>query len=316
MAVIDSNILDYEEYSDMPPLEDYDDTYNHNMPQDSTYDEEEDYNILGEPAFHMINQERFGFTSDNPVIAIKHTFNGRQHKYYYEWDPNTETPENLLIIQDLIYLASEQLKSFTNMFETETDSEPSDLFNGGFIFISDGSKPENGGICIDRVWNTTKIESNPNVYPFVQIMDMISSKILELISTQEIEEFDEEELEDIPVRLSELDYNECIKVIPSSQINKTQNSCCTICQDKFEDSDKCHVIDCGHAYHEDCLKQWLCHSCQIPTCPNCRHDSRECSNKKKESVFNFNFDSNFDIKNISFGEEFIEGEMFIFGTEN
>lgn len=297
--------------SEMPDLVSDDD-------EDSSYvrsDDEEHMN-LGEPSPYMLEQERYGFTEDIPVIALKHTFNGREFKYYYEWDPNTETPENLITIQSMIIATHDLQNQMPNIFiNTEEPSE----FNGGFIYISDGSKPENGGICFEHVWNNSEIETDTRLVSFLQIMDSFASKLLELISTQQVEEFDEEDLEDIPIRLSEDEYNEYIQIIPTSLINKSINSgctICTICQDKFTDSENCHVISCGHAYHEECLKHWLIKTCQRPTCPNCRHDSREMCENNKGNTFTFeSFDSNFDLKNFSFGTELTEDKIFVFGAQ-
>ena len=296
---------DMETDSEMPDL----------ISDDDSFDDEEHMN-LGEPGPFMLEQERYGFTEDTPVIAIKHTFNGREYKYYYEWDPDTETPENLITIQSMITQVRNLETQMPSIFCTSNLEESSNSFNGGFIFISDGSKPENGGICIERVWNNEKIESNTKLVEFLQIMDMLGSKIVELIATFQVEEFDEEDLEDIPVRLSEEEYKEYIQIIPASLINKEINSCCTICQDTFEDSEKCHVISCGHAYHEECLKHWLMKTCQRPTCPNCRHDARELCEKKRGFSFTFeNFNSNFNLSDVSFGQEHAEGKIFVFGAQ-
>ena len=42
---------------------------------------------------------------------------------------------------------------------------------------------------------------------------------------------------------------------------------CTICTDDIEPRHKAKQLDCGHTFHEECIKKWL-H--QQSTCPNCR----------------------------------------------
>ena len=44
---------------------------------------------------------------------------------------------------------------------------------------------------------------------------------------------------------------------------------CAVCQEQFEHGEDVCMLHCLHAYHKDCLSQWLQdHS----TCPNCRRN--------------------------------------------
>jgi len=44
---------------------------------------------------------------------------------------------------------------------------------------------------------------------------------------------------------------------------------CTICLSDFEAQEELRVLPCGHAFHCDCVDQWLTlHG----NCPNCRKD--------------------------------------------
>ena len=268
----------------------------------------------GAPSFNMLHQERYGFTSQNAVIAIKHIFNGRELYGYFEWDPDTETPENLMVISEIIMAATDVIE-ISDIFEESSDPNipVSDLENDGFIFISDGSPIENGGVLIDMVWNTRLIEISNNLVHFIHSMDNITDILSDLIATQvemdDLEEFDD--LEDIPIRLTDTEYKQVINVLSSSEI-KSEQSGCSICQDNFTGNEKCHVIECGHAYHGDCLKRWLCETCQIPTCPNCRYDSRENLEKKEKEKFSFTLDEEFDLKSINFWNGPTDG-LFVFG---
>ncbi|XP_022139551.1 probable E3 ubiquitin-protein ligase ZFP1 isoform X3 [Momordica charantia] len=47
--------------------------------------------------------------------------------------------------------------------------------------------------------------------------------------------------------------------------NEETNSC-TICLDVIEDGKKIGILDCGHYYHADCLKQWLLIKNVCPVC--------------------------------------------------
>ncbi|KMZ56707.1 hypothetical protein ZOSMA_92G00720 [Zostera marina] len=58
------------------------------------------------------------------------------------------------------------------------------------------------------------------------------------------------------------------KYLRKSQANSSQeNSSCSICQEQILKTETIVVLDCGHDYHFDCLKQWLLIQNK---CPNCR----------------------------------------------
>ncbi|XP_010542302.1 PREDICTED: E3 ubiquitin-protein ligase arkadia-C-like isoform X2 [Tarenaya hassleriana] len=41
---------------------------------------------------------------------------------------------------------------------------------------------------------------------------------------------------------------------------------CTICQENFNNQEKIGTLDCGHDYHAECLKKWLCIKNVCPIC--------------------------------------------------
>lgn len=45
---------------------------------------------------------------------------------------------------------------------------------------------------------------------------------------------------------------------------------CIICHDAFSDKQDCVVAKCGHAFDENCIRDWMTKS---PTCPTCRSPS-------------------------------------------
>ncbi|KMZ56389.1 hypothetical protein ZOSMA_96G00650 [Zostera marina] len=58
------------------------------------------------------------------------------------------------------------------------------------------------------------------------------------------------------------------KYLRKSQANSSQeNSSCSICQEQILQNETIVVLDCGHDYHFDCIKQWLLIQNK---CPNCR----------------------------------------------
>lgn len=52
------------------------------------------------------------------------------------------------------------------------------------------------------------------------------------------------------------------------QKNSTQDDTCTICLEKYQDGVLCTRLKCAHAFHESCIRQWLCE--RKSSCPTCR----------------------------------------------
>jgi len=44
---------------------------------------------------------------------------------------------------------------------------------------------------------------------------------------------------------------------------------CVVCQDEYDSGDRVGTLDCGHFYHDDCIRPWLSGN---PSCPLCRAD--------------------------------------------
>ncbi|XP_022868035.1 probable E3 ubiquitin-protein ligase ZFP1 [Olea europaea var. sylvestris] len=45
-----------------------------------------------------------------------------------------------------------------------------------------------------------------------------------------------------------------------------QSNFCVICQADFEDQENVGNLNCGHEYHEDCIKKWLLIKNSCPIC--------------------------------------------------
>lgn len=59
---------------------------------------------------------------------------------------------------------------------------------------------------------------------------------------------------------------------PSTRLSK-ENETCSICQVEYEEDEIIGSLDCGHAYHADCIKQWLLIKNLCPICKTSALDS-------------------------------------------
>lgn len=82
---------------------------------------------------------------------------------------------------------------------------------------------------------------------------------LNVINFEVIEE-GEEELEDVKIVLKEEDFDNLEKETNTEEVN------CAICLEKIEG--ECVKLKCGHKYHIDCCKEWLCKNSN--KCPQCK----------------------------------------------
>lgn len=78
------------------------------------------------------------------------------------------------------------------------------------------------------------------------------------------------EYEDVKVTLTtdEFDKLERICVDGDQYTDKD----CNICIEPFAKLNVLRKLPCGHIFHEDCVKDWLCK--ENVNCPVCRHDTR------------------------------------------
>lgn len=62
-------------------------------------------------------------------------------------------------------------------------------------------------------------------------------------------------------------------LLPTNAINleeapsdEQETDSCTICQDEYKNQEKIGILQCGHEYHEDCLRKWLLVKNVCPIC--------------------------------------------------
>lgn len=72
--------------------------------------------------------------------------------------------------------------------------------------------------------------------------------------------------EDVTVALTDVEFDE----IESFEFKLEDNNIndCLICLTDFCEDDKLKKLKCNHCFHEECIKQWICH--QSNKCPICR----------------------------------------------
>lgn len=63
-------------------------------------------------------------------------------------------------------------------------------------------------------------------------------------------------------------------------INKIKfvNETCVICQDDYQRADNVGILNCGHAYHNDCIQAWLSRQ---QSCPLCRQEFVRVTSKER-----------------------------------
>eukprot|EP00268_Persea_americana_P052441 TRINITY_DN586_c0_g1_i1.p1 TRINITY_DN586_c0_g1~~TRINITY_DN586_c0_g1_i1.p1 ORF type:complete len:552 (-),score=121.26 TRINITY_DN586_c0_g1_i1:210-1865(-) len=88
----------------------------------------------------------------------------------------------------------------------------------------------------------------------------------------------EERIGDVSTGLSEDTVLSCLKTrnyVPceaslppgcSAGMDMQENGTCIICQVEYEANEKIGILDCGHDYHADCVKQWLMVKNICPIC--------------------------------------------------
>lgn len=95
---------------------------------------------------------------------------------------------------------------------------------------------------------------------------------------------DESDEEENPITLTERDYDRWMPVINIADIKskgeKLFDETCTICLDVIENGEKVRqVCTCKHAYHSECLIDWIKVN---ESCPNCKEELTKRAMLKKE----------------------------------
>ena len=68
-----------------------------------------------------------------------------------------------------------------------------------------------------------------------------------------------------------LNDDEFISVTTPVANEQLSHSICPICLDKMELDSALVKTNCGHHFHQTCLKKWLTVDCHQPNCPMCRN---------------------------------------------
>jgi hypothetical protein len=78
-------------------------------------------------------------------------------------------------------------------------------------------------------------------------------------------------MEDVVVALNKDDLDKLRVAIYTDFEGRDENDrdMCSICFDKFIDSDMCRELKCKHLYHQNCIDKWLD---EHITCPVCREE--------------------------------------------
>ena len=67
-------------------------------------------------------------------------------------------------------------------------------------------------------------------------------------------------------------------LIPVINKIKFVNETCVICQDDYQRADNVGILNCGHAYHNDCIQAWLSRQ---QSCPLCRQEFVRVTSKER-----------------------------------
>ena len=82
--------------------------------------------------------------------------------------------------------------------------------------------------------------------------------------------------------INNLEYFKFKNIINNKEnSDNTQEDTCPVCQDKFNENEKCVKIPCGHVYHLDCLLPWLNTNNTCPVCRDVINIEEELNNKEE-----------------------------------
>lgn len=83
----------------------------------------------------------------------------------------------------------------------------------------------------------------------------------------------EESIGNVSTGLSDEIISKCLRESKYSSLyvtvaSRSQESDmkCSICQEEYVEEDDLGSLDCGHAYHRVCIRQWLLQKNQCPIC--------------------------------------------------
>lgn len=106
------------------------------------------------------------------------------------------------------------------------------------------------------------------------IIQLLSNPIftnVQLLNTVTTVNTGNRRLDDIVVSLdkNDLEQLKISKYIDFEDRDKNDRDLCSVCFEKFIDSDTCRELKCKHLYHQNCIDKWLS---EHITCPVCREE--------------------------------------------
>ncbi len=116
--------------------------------------------------------------------------------------------------------------------------------------------------------------SSPTFFSAATLDNQVNSALQDLFSTLITDTFEQPDLEDVKVTLSEEEFNK-LPTLDVTDENKESfgEKECNICIEGYEVGTCVTKLPCGHVFHKDCIQNWLCS--EKVNCPVCRKDTRE-----------------------------------------
>jgi hypothetical protein len=185
---------------------------------------------------------------------------------------------------------SKEEEEETKEEDTEEDSEPE-------VEVTIGIESELDGNLFNRVPLIRSRQTIPSIFQnssFIRVpiqshhqdilnnpinMNMLSGIMTNLFGEGHFEVMGNQQTineilnpfgEDVKVVISEEEFEEKLQHSLFQDLQNQTNTDCTICTEVFQPTDQVILTSCGHIFHRDCIKPWLCN--ESTKCPSCRKE--------------------------------------------